>query len=154
MGQRKLDLSFFFFFNGTKKKSLPSQYFVNIVKHKRELFYHFSLVFQVFIHSFDRWVHCDPCENAFDQPLMYELGWKKKLSYILAFSCDDVQDVSWRYSTRHAEMRARRKSCTESQLLDLIIELRQKRQENLSPARYAISLVLRQEIMQSFYSGI
>ena len=40
-----------------------------------------------------RWVHADPCENRLDRPMMYEAGWKKKLSYVLAFGRDGCADV-------------------------------------------------------------
>jgi peptide-N4-(N-acetyl-beta-glucosaminyl)asparagine amidase len=42
---------------------------------------------EVYSNERKKWIHCDPCENAYDSPLMYETGWNKKLSYIIAFSC-------------------------------------------------------------------
>lgn len=90
---------------------------------------------EVFLTEQSRWVHCDPCENAYDTPLMYELGWNKKLSYIMAYTHDNVQDVTWRYSVNHKKILQRRKYCTEEQLLETIMTLRKRLQHNLTSAR-------------------
>lgn len=34
-----------------------------------------------------RWIHLDPCEQAYDSPLMYEVGWGKKLTFVFGFPC-------------------------------------------------------------------
>lgn len=52
---------------------------------------------EVFVAEFDRWVHMDSCENAFDTPHIYEQGWGKKLTYCVAFSNIEIVDVTERY---------------------------------------------------------
>lgn len=44
-----------------------------------------------------RWLHCDSCENGCDNPLLYEIGWGKKLAYVLAFSKDQVRQMDTAY---------------------------------------------------------
>lgn len=66
---------------------------------------------------------------------MYEVGWNKKLSYCLAYSAEEVQDVSWRYSYQHKEVLKRRNKCSEDQLINAMIHLRKKRQEALTGQR-------------------
>lgn len=90
---------------------------------------------EVYNHSKKRWIHIDPSENVFDSPLMYEHGWKSKLDYVLSFSKDDIQDVTWRYSNRHKEVLARRNLCKEDELISALMQLRNKRQFNESAAR-------------------
>uniref|UniRef100_A0A3Q2CPZ5 Peptide-N(4)-(N-acetyl-beta-glucosaminyl)asparagine amidase n=1 Tax=Cyprinodon variegatus TaxID=28743 RepID=A0A3Q2CPZ5_CYPVA len=75
---------------------------------------------EVYSESQRRWLHCDSCENACDKPLLYEVGWGKKLAYVLAFSKDQVVDVTWRYSCKHPEVLSRRTRVQEAWLLHTI----------------------------------
>lgn len=56
---------------------------------------------EIYSRKLDRWIHFDPCENSFDKPLLYELGWGKKMSYVIAFEVDLVSDVSKKYRIDH-----------------------------------------------------
>lgn len=44
-----------------------------------------------------RRIHVDSCECALDAPLLYESGWGKKLTYIVAAGLDEVVDVTRRW---------------------------------------------------------
>ncbi|XP_026155560.1 peptide-N(4)-(N-acetyl-beta-glucosaminyl)asparagine amidase isoform X1 [Mastacembelus armatus] len=90
---------------------------------------------EIYSASQRRWLHCDSCENVCDKPLLYEVGWGKKLAYILAFSKDQVVDVTWRYSCKHPEVLSRRTSVQEAWLLHTINGLNSSRQQSLSPDR-------------------
>lgn len=68
-----------------------------------------------------KWCHCDPCENAFDKPLLYELGWGKKLSFVIAFSADEVVDVTRRYTRKWNEVVARRSQFIKEDSLQILI---------------------------------
>lgn len=75
-----------------------------------------------------KWIHVDPCENVVNKPLMYEKGWNKKLTYVIAYSKDEVQDVTWRYTQNPEAVLKRRTACTEQNLIKLIRFLNNKRQ--------------------------
>ena len=55
-----------------------------------------------------RWIHADSCEARRDAPLLYEAGWGKKLSYIIACSKDELVDVTQRYTKKWNEVLERR----------------------------------------------
>lgn len=90
---------------------------------------------EVYSFSQRKWLHCDPCENICDKPLMYESGWKKTVSYVIAYSGEEVQDVTWRYSSKHKEVLKRRKQCTEAELVQAMGILRENKMSGLSQSR-------------------
>ena len=90
---------------------------------------------EVYSNSRSRWLHCDPCENICDKPLLYESGWGKKLTYAIAVSKDEVQDVTWRYSAKHQELLSRRRLCREPWLRQTIHSIWKKQISTLPQQR-------------------
>ncbi|CAO3629270.1 unnamed protein product [Cunninghamella blakesleeana] len=75
----------------------------------------------------NRWIHCDSCEETFDRPLVYSVGWNKKLSYCIAYSPNEVVDVTRRYVKDWKEVLKRRNLANEQQLKDYIHQLCQEK---------------------------
>ncbi|XP_078520091.1 peptide-N(4)-(N-acetyl-beta-glucosaminyl)asparagine amidase isoform X1 [Lissotriton helveticus] len=90
---------------------------------------------EVYCVSEKRWLHCDPCDGVCDKPLLYEVGWGKSLSYIFAFSKDEVVDVTWRYSCKHSDLLSRRTEVREIWLRETINRLNKMRQHSLPEQR-------------------
>lgn len=90
---------------------------------------------EVYSHALKRWLHIDSCEAALDKPLIYEHGWGKKLTYVIAFSHEQCLDVTWRYSYKHAEVVKRRNECDEMWLADTLQKLTNRRHATLSNER-------------------
>lgn len=44
-----------------------------------------------------RWIHLDPCENAYDEPTLYCDNWGKKMSWVIAIGDVGIADVSDKY---------------------------------------------------------
>ncbi|KAJ1502853.1 peptide-N4-(N-acetyl-beta- glucosaminyl)asparagine amidase [Coelomomyces lativittatus] len=53
---------------------------------------------EIKIPSLQRWVHVDVCENLMDAPMVYCLGWKKKLQRVYSIDGGYVMDVFDRYT--------------------------------------------------------
>lgn len=90
---------------------------------------------EVYSESQLRWLHVDPSENVVDSPLMYQHGWKREIDYVIAYSKDNIQDVTWRYTSNHQEVMKLRKRCSEKDLINTLVALRQKRQAKLPEER-------------------
>ncbi|CAF0979034.1 unnamed protein product [Adineta ricciae] len=85
---------------------------------------------EVYSESERRWLHCDACENLCDSPLVYEKGWKKELSFCIAFAKDHVMDVTWRYVTNF-KLTIRRRNIDEKHFCKTIFDINRKVQSQL-----------------------
>jgi peptide-N4-(N-acetyl-beta-glucosaminyl)asparagine amidase len=95
-----------------------------------------------------RWVHVDSCENAVDNPLMYECGWNKPIMYIFALARDHVADVTMRYSCDHRGVISRRaEKFNGSWLYDTFQSLNNHLSTHLTPEK---KLELNQLLLSDF----
>ncbi|OQR94160.1 peptide-N(4)-(N-acetyl-beta-glucosaminyl)asparagine amidase [Achlya hypogyna] len=91
---------------------------------------------EVYSPAYERWLHCDPCEDQLDRPLTYEVGWGKELNYIFAFARDHVADVIRRYTmVFEDEVLDRRTRAREAWVQTTIAALNNRLQASLPSAR-------------------
>lgn len=83
--------------------------------------------------SLKRWIHVDSCENAWDTPLIYEQGWGRNMTYILAHSVHGVYDVTRRYVKDWNFISSRRKIIDDDRLSYIIDQQRNILREVIEP---------------------
>lgn len=80
-----------------------------------------------------RWIHVDSCENAFDKPLLYEQGWGRVMTFVMAYSASQATEVTPRYIKNWHVCQSRRNPSEEKRLENLIASTNVLLQEKLDP---------------------
>ncbi|KAI8070514.1 hypothetical protein BC940DRAFT_212888, partial [Gongronella butleri] len=94
---------------------------------------------EVFSTFESRWVHCDPCEDAYDRPLIYEAGWNKQLAFCIAMSSTQAMDVTRRYVVDWTQTLGRRRSIIdETHLEQYLSKMRARKLAQLGDADRAM----------------
>ncbi|CUM68556.1 uncharacterized protein PRCAT00006282001 [Priceomyces carsonii] len=73
--------------------------------------------------SLKRWVHLDPCEDAFDNPTLYCQNWGKKMSFVIGIGEGYVIDLSDKYITVPGKQIDKRTLISNARLVDTFITL-------------------------------
>ncbi|KAK1400904.1 Peptide-N(4)-(N-acetyl-beta-glucosaminyl)asparagine amidase [Heracleum sosnowskyi] len=87
---------------------------------------------ECFLPSLGRWMHLDPCEGIYDNPLLYEKGWNKNLTYIIAIAKDGAYDVTKRYTRKWHEVLRRRNLTSEPALSSFLSDMRSDCRKNFT----------------------
>ncbi|KAI5960076.1 PNG1 [Candida pseudojiufengensis] len=59
---------------------------------------------EYYSYGLQKWVHLDPCEAVFDEPLLYCNNWGKKMSYVIGFNMNSIVDLSDKYITKEKQI--------------------------------------------------
>jgi len=70
-----------------------------------------------------RWIHVDSCEEAYDTPLVYEQGWGRVMTFIVATSNEEIVDVTPRYVKNWSIVKERRSDHMENTLKSVITNI-------------------------------
>ena len=79
-----------------------------------------------------RWIHVDPCEEAYDTPLVYEQGWKRVMTFIVGASDEEIVDVTPRYVKDWHIVKERRSEKMENNLKAIINNMNNLLESKLS----------------------
>ncbi|KAF8390849.1 hypothetical protein HHK36_023148 [Tetracentron sinense] len=93
---------------------------------------------ECFSHFLGRWMHLDPCEGVYDNPLLYEKGWNKNLSYVIAVAKDGVHDVTKRYTRKWHEVLSRRNITTEPVVSAVLSDITKERRTGFTSQALSI----------------
>ena len=101
-----------------------------------------------------RWIHLDPCEEAYDTPLLYEQGWGRVMTFILGLSDDGLVDVTPRYVKDWKIISERKKKKNISKLKAIMEEINTKMSEGISPEEMKKREERRKNEIESFNEKI
>ncbi len=76
------------------------------------------------------WIHVDSCENAWNTPLVYEQGWGRIMTFILAHSITGIQEVTPRYIKDYDIVMKRKNPKSMDKLRNLLMKQNQELRKN------------------------
>lgn len=88
---------------------------------------------EVWMDELGRWIHVDCCEDEVDKMGLYEKGWGKKLTYVIAIGRLGIVDVTKGYVKCWKDTLARRTIMDEEQLKVIIDKMNNDIVNSLSP---------------------